>query len=62
MRTPNITWAAEVVFFGSYFIAWCLNQLPHLLWVTVSAWAALVTAVALLLFDAYPLIVRRSAA
>lgn len=59
---PNVTWVAQVVFFGSYFIAWANNEIPHATWLNVSAWAALVIVVALLLFDAYPLVVRRQAA
>lgn len=57
---PNVTWVAEVVFFGSYFIAWCSNEIAHTTWLNVSAWAALVIVVALLLFDAYPAVVRRA--
>lgn len=48
----NLTWLAEVVFYTSYFIAWVTKQLPQgLLWVTVSAIAALVAAVALVFFN-----------
>lgn len=43
-----VAWIAQVVFFGSYFIAWVANQLPHVLWITVSAIAALVVALCLL--------------
>lgn len=57
---PNLTWLAQVVFFGSYFIAWCADELPHVTWISVSAWAALFVALGLLFFDAYPLIVRRT--
>lgn len=43
----NLSWIASVVFFGAYFVAYISNQLPHVLWVTVTAIAALVIAVLL---------------
>lgn len=54
----NVSWVASVIFFGSYFIAWVANQLPHVLWVTVSAIAALVVALCLL-FENRGVVVNR---
>ncbi len=39
---------AEIVFFGAYFVAWITNQLPHATWVTVTAIAAVVIAILLI--------------
>jgi hypothetical protein len=50
---PNLAWVAEVVFFGSYFIAWMSNEIAHTTWLNVSAICALILAVALLLFNGY---------
>lgn len=50
---PNVSWIAAVVFFGSYFIAWANHEIAHTTWLNVSAWAALVYAIALLFFDGY---------
>jgi hypothetical protein len=33
---------AELVFFASYFIAWVVNELPHVIWIDISAIAAIV--------------------
>lgn len=33
---------ARIVFFGAYFIAWIVNELPHVVWVDVTAIAAIV--------------------
>lgn len=57
---PNLTWLAQLVFFGSYFIAWCLNQIPHTGWLDASAIAAVVIAACLLFFDAYPYVAKRT--
>lgn len=46
----DLSWIAEIVFFASYFIAWATNQLPHVLWITVSAIAAIVIAVLLFVY------------
>lgn len=56
----NLSWLAEVVFFGSYFIAWLTNELAHSTWVTVSAFAALVVAILLLGYNGAPYVVRRA--
>lgn len=45
----SLAWLAQVVFFASYFIAWCANDIPHVLWLTVSAIAAVVIAVLLVI-------------
>ena len=39
---------AEIVFFGAYFIAWLIGELPKSTWVTVTAIAAVVIAILLL--------------
>lgn len=54
----SLSWLAEIVFFGSYFVAWITNELPHSTWVTVSAIAAVVIAV-LLIVDNRAVIDRR---
>lgn len=62
---PNLAWLAEIVFYGSYFIAWvsgAFNALttpgaPHN-FIVISAIAALVAAVALLLFNGLPYVSR----
>lgn len=43
-----LAWLAQIVFFGSYFIAWLTHELAHTTWVNVSAIAAIVLAVLLL--------------
>jgi hypothetical protein len=43
-----LSWIAQLVFFGSYFIAWCAKEIPHTTWLNVSAIAAVVIAVLLL--------------
>lgn len=43
-----MAWLAQIIFFGSYFIAWVTNELPHSTWVTVSAIAAIIIAILLL--------------
>lgn len=59
---PNVSFVAQVIFYGSYFIAWANNELAHTTWLDVSAWAALIAAIALLFFEAYPLVVKRPVA
>ena len=54
----DLSWVAEIVFFASYFIAWAANQLPHVLWVTVSAIGAIVIAVLLFLYHGRTYVVR----
>lgn len=55
----DFAWLAEIVFFGSYFIAWCLGAFRDALstaantWVAVSSISALVIAVLLLVFNVY---------
>lgn len=39
---------AEIVFFGAYFVGWLTNELPHSTWVTVSAIAAVVICILLI--------------
>lgn len=56
----DVTWIAEIVFFGSYFIAWVSKEIPHTTWLTVSAIAALVIALMLLFFRGYPYVNRRT--
>jgi hypothetical protein len=55
----NLSWLAEIVFFGSYFIAWVTNEIPHTTWLNVSAIAAIVVVVCLLLFNGYPYLNRQ---
>jgi hypothetical protein len=43
-----LSWLAEVIFFGSYFIAWITKELPQTTWFTVSAIAAIVIVLLLL--------------
>lgn len=43
-----MAWLAEIIFFGSYFVAWLVGELPKSTWVTVSAIAAVVIAILLL--------------
>lgn len=57
---PDLDWLAQIVFFGAYFIAWVTNELPHVLWVTISAIAAIVIAVLLLLYRGYPYVNHRN--
>lgn len=54
----NLSWLAEVVFFGSYFIAWVQEEIPHTTWLNVSAIVAIILAVALVLFNGYPYVNR----
>lgn len=49
----NVSWLAEIVFFGSYFIAWLDKQIPHVTWLNISAIAALVIAVLLVVYNGY---------
>lgn len=56
-----MAWFAELVFFITYFVAWVVNEIPHSTWVTISAFAALVIAI-LLLVDNRGLLDRRPAA
>lgn len=46
----SLSWLAQFAFFLFYFIAWLTNQIPHTLWLNVTAIAAIVLAV-LLVFD-----------
>lgn len=59
---PDLDWLAQIVFFGAYFIAYITNELPHVLWITVSAIAALVIAVLLLLYNGRTYVRRNPAA
>jgi hypothetical protein len=43
-----LSWLAQIAFFGSYFIAWLVKEIPHTTWLNVSAIAAIVIAVLLL--------------
>jgi hypothetical protein len=45
----SLAWIAQIVFFGGYFIAYLVNDLPHTTWITVTAIAALVIAVLLVI-------------
>jgi hypothetical protein len=54
----TLSWLAQLVFFTSYFIAWLSNELPRTTWVSVSAIAALIVAI-LLLVDNRGLFVQR---
>lgn len=63
---PNLTWVGEVVFFGSYFIAWLSGAFNALTtpgaahnFIVISAIAALVSAVGLLFYNGYPYIHNR---
>lgn len=51
---PNLSWLAEIVFFGSYFIAWVEKEIPHTLWLNISAIAAIVIVVLLLVDNGRP--------
>lgn len=55
----NVSWLAEIVFFGSYFIAWMENEIAHTPWLNISAIAALVLAIMLLIFNGYPYVNRQ---
>ena len=55
----NLSWLGQVVFFGAYFIAWLTRELPHTTWVSVTAIAALVLAIMLLVFNGYPYLDRK---
>jgi len=56
---PNVSWIGLVVFLSSYFINYATDgAVTHPVWYAVSAWAALVTAVAMLFFEGYPLVNR----
>jgi len=54
-----MAWLAEIIFFGSYFIAWIVDELPKTTWVTVSAIAAVVIAI-LLIVDNHAVITNRT--
>lgn len=54
----NLSWLAQIVFFGAYFIAWITKELPQTTWITVSAIAALGCVIALLVFNALPYVNR----
>lgn len=43
-----MSWLPQIVFFGAYFVAWLVGELPKSTWVTVSAIAAVVIAILLL--------------
>ena len=43
-----LSWLAKLVFFTTYFIAWFVKEIPHTTWLNVSAIAAVVIAVLLL--------------
>lgn len=45
----NVSWLASVVFYGAYFVAWLTGELPRTVWVTVTAIAAVVIAILLLI-------------
>lgn len=51
---PSLSWLAEVVFFGAYFIAWLENEIPHTGWLDATAIAAVVIAVLLLVDNGHP--------
>jgi hypothetical protein len=57
-----MAWLAQIIFFGSYFIAWLTNELPHVTWISVSAIAAVVIAVLLLVDNRGVYLDRRPAA
>jgi len=59
---PDLSWLAEIVFFGSYFIAWLTNQIPHTGWLDATAIAAVVIAVLLLVFNGRPYYDKRNGA
>lgn len=56
-----MAWLAEVIFFGSYFVAWLTAELPRSTWVTVSAIAAVIIAI-LLIVDNRGVIANRRVA
>lgn len=43
-----MAWLAEIAFFGAYFVAWLVDELPKSTWVTVSAIAAVILAILLI--------------
>lgn len=65
----NLSWLAETVFFGSYFVAWCVGAFNVLTsvsnaahtWIVISAIAALVVALSLLGFNGRDYYDRRRA-
>lgn len=50
----SLSWLAEIVFFGAYFIAWLEEQIPHTGWLDATAIAAVVIAVLLLVDNGRP--------
>ena len=50
----NLTFLAEIIFFGSYFIAWVSKEIPHTTWLNVSAISAIVIVILLVLYNGYP--------
>lgn len=50
----SLSWLAEIVFFGAYFIAWLAKQIPHTGWLDATAIAAVVIAVLLLVDNGRP--------
>lgn len=57
----SLAWIAQIVFYLTYFVAWAVKELPHTTWFTVSAIAAIVIAI-LLLVDNRAMIVRNTQA
>lgn len=57
----NLSWLAEIVFFGSYFLNYITDKAPsHPMWYAVSAWAAFVIAIMLAFYNGYPYVNRRT--
>ncbi|CAB4132419.1 hypothetical protein UFOVP253_17 [uncultured Caudovirales phage] len=54
----SVSWLAEVIFFGAYFVAWLTREIPHTTWLTGTAIAALVIAI-LLVVDNRGVVYRR---
>ena len=55
----GLSWLAEMVFFGAYAIGYFVNQtLPHDVWSLLTAIAAAVVAVLLLVSNGQPYIER----
>lgn len=50
----NLSWLGQILFFGAYFIAWYVKEIPHTTWLNITALGAIITAVMLLIFNGYP--------
>lgn len=69
MNVPNLTWLANTVFFGSYFIAWLVHAFDPLTsvssaahtFIVLTAISAAVLALASLLYGGLPYVRHQAA-